>query len=362
MNAHIFPSRTRRGLGLFDSILAFAVFSFALLWASQITGNWITARAMANEARSVAELARAGRLLVEGDPAHAGRRHAPRAAPHPVDLAELEGAGLRAPALGERTPGRRTLSLYLYRPSEGALLIIARARGETKLTRIPGAEDGVSGVGVLLSGETGLRGPGVSYDMAPINRRMPGFATANDIFALDYVALDRNCPPYLYRVAVDCDGDGSNDAEVNTMSVDLDMGGNDLTGAGSIGARSAQIRQLVGQTQITGPLTVSETLDVEGNTTIAGDLALTGTLTAPNITIGESLTVKKALSVNGPLTGGALTFDGEATVAGTARIGTLRITNMRTQELRADRIDLGTGTFRELFTEQATVTNCTGCN
>ena len=368
MNRNRYPSRFRRGLGLFDSILAFAVLSLTLIWGSQIIGNWISGKAISNDARLVAELARAGSLLIEGDVDHAARSHAVGTAPLSVALSDLEDAGLRSTALGTTSSGRRALSLHFYRPTAGVLLVIARARGAIEINRIPGAEDGVDAVGVLLEDEDDggtehfLRGPGVNFDMFDINALSSRFATREDIFALGHVALDVSCRSYVYRVAVDCDSDGSTDPEANTMETDLNLGDNNITEGGQITAESAQIGQLQGTTQIDGALTVEGDLDVTGDTTLSGNLEVPGTLTAPNITVGDNLSVAGDFTANGDLTGGNLSFTGEATVSGDARIGKLNITSMTTTELKAERIDLGTGTFSEVFADDVTVTNCSGCN
>ena len=378
MKRNRYPSRTRRGLGLFDSILAFAVLSVTLLWGTQIVGNWISGKIISNDARSVAELARAGRLLIEGDVNHPARGLADDGTAAPVsydsdltddsNFTDLENAGLRSRALGDISPGRRNLSLHFYRPTAGVLLVIARARGANEINRIPGAEDGVSAVGVLLEDEDDggtehlLRGPGVNYDMFDINALTSRFATKEDIFALDNVALDVSCRSYVYRTVVDCDSDGSPDPEANTMATDLNLGDNNITEGGQITAVSAQIGRLQGTTQVGGALTVEGDLEVTGDTTLSGDLEIPGSLTAPNITVGDNLTVTGDLTAEGDLTGANLTFTGEATVSGDARIGKLNITSMTTTELKAQRIDLGTGTFTEVFADDVTVTNCTGCN
>ena len=57
------PRRARRGLGLFDAMLAIAVLSVLALWGGQIVGDWARERVVTGEARVVSELARAGRLL-----------------------------------------------------------------------------------------------------------------------------------------------------------------------------------------------------------------------------------------------------------------------------------------------------------
>ena len=365
-NHNHIPVHSRRGLSLFDSILAFAVLSIMLLWGAQIIGNWISGRAIANEARSVADLAHAGRLLVEGDVNHTSRVHTVGTAPNSIAFTELANAGLRTTVLGTRSPGGRELSLHFYRPSTGVLLVIARARGTTEITRIPGVEDGVSSVGVLLEdeGDIGstahmLNGPGVYYDMKPINTLSNGFATKEDIFAIDYVALDIACNNYIYRVAV------SSCVGANTMNVDLDMGSNNLINVGEFKTSSAEIEQLEGVTQsleFDGNVKIEGNLVVQGDTELAGNLEVTGTFTAPSMTIEDDLTVQGDMTASGDITGANLTFNGEATVSGTASLGGLEITNLITDELRAETMDLGTGTFTEIIVNDMAVRTCTGCN
>lgn len=330
-----------------------------VLWGARVAGDWAAGRVMAGEARALAEVARAGRLLVEGDVAHAGRAHGQGAAPLAVPLADLAAADLRDPALGTRTPARREISLHLWRPDAGTLVVVARARGDLPPARLPGAEDGVTGVGALPGAGTRLRGPGVDFDMAPLNTALAGFATADDLFALDHVALDVTCRSYLHRIPVDCDGDGVDDAEANTMATGLDMGGNDLTGAGAITAATAEVGRLEGAVRVTGPLTVAGGLDVAGATSME-DLAVAGVLTAEGAEISGALTVPE-LTATGEVTGADLTFDGALTVSGEARLGdadvdTLSVTTLNVRQLSADDADIGA-----VFADDVTATACTGC-
>ena len=224
------------------------------------------------------------------------------------------------------------------------------------LSRLPGAETGVSGVGLLLDSdgdgtlrgnETGLRGPGVDFDMGALNTVDPGFATVNDLFALDYVALDAACRDYLYRVAVT----GCPDA--NTMATDLDMGGNNLTNVGDIEATTATIATLEGATEVTGALAVG------------GDLTVTGItgrqdLTVTNVETTGTLTVED-LTATGSVTGANLTFDGTVTVSGEARLGDADVGTLNVQTLNVGQLFSDTGTFTEIFADGVTVTTCTGC-
>ena len=348
------PRSARRGLGLFDAILAAAVLSLMLLWGGQIVGDWARERVVAGEARTVADLARAGRLLLEGDVTHAGRSHGVGAAPLSVTFADLETAGLRAAASGSRTPGRRTLSLHLWRPSNDALVVIARARGARPLARLPGAENGVSGVGLLRTGETRLRGSGVDFDMGPLDTALPGFATVNDLFALDYVALDAACRDYLFRVAVT----GCPDA--NTMATDLDLGGNDLTTTGTLTATAATIGTLQGATEVTGALTAGGDLSVTGATDLQ-DLTVTGALTAGTVGTTGTLTARN-LTATGGITGANLTINGTVTVSGEARLGAATADALTVETLNVRQLSSDEGTFDQILANDVTATSCTGCD
>ena len=357
--AHRLPRRARRGLGLMDAILATGVLAVMALWGGQVVGDWAAGRMVTGEARTMAALARAGRLLVEGDVGHGGRTHGVNAAPLAVPLADLAAADLRSPALGNLTPGRREMSLWLWRPDAGTLLVIARARGALPLPRLPGAADGVTGVGALLGTDTRLRGPGLNFDVAPLNALVAGFATDSDLFALDHVALDVTCRSYLYRVAVDCDGDGTDDPEANTMTVGLDMGANDVTGAGNITAAAAEIGTLAGATEIAGPLAVTGELDVAGATTM-DDVTVDGVLAADDAEIQGTLTVAD-LTATGAVTGADLNLNGALTVSGTARLGDADVNRLDVETLNVRRLSADTGNIDQVFADHVTATSCTGC-
>lgn len=353
------PRRERRGFALFDAMLAVTVLMAAALWGGQLARDWVAGLAVTGEVRTVAELARSGRLLVEGDVTHARRAHPVGAAPLEIPLADLEAADLRSPALGTRTPRRRELTLWLWRPNAGALVVIARARGEEPLARLPGAEDGVTGVGALLGTSTFLRGPGLDFDMAPVNLVLAGFATEEDVFGLDHVALDVACRSYLFRVEIDCDGDGAPNAEANTMETDLDMDGNDIAAAGTVAADRAVLGSLEGATEVTGALTVGGELAVSGLSTL-GDVTVNGVITAEGAEITGILTVPE-LTATGEITGAELTFDGTLVVSGEARLGDananrLNVETLNVRQLSSDRADI-----TNVFADNVTATSCSGC-
>ena len=364
MKHHVFP-RFCRGLGLLDSILAFAILSVTLLWASQLVGNWFARQAIANDAKVVEEIARAGRLLLEGNITHQvydTTTNPVGSAPLQIAFSDLENAGLRSPGIGIISPARRFLTLYAYRESDEMMILMARARGRTRVElTMPGASDGVSSAGIMISDEhdsateNRLRGPGVEYNMASINQLQSRFAALGDIFAFDYVPIKIFCHSYVYRIPIS----GCN---ANTMSARLNMGGNDLLNVSGLNTLAASIRNLEGPLKIVGNLTVHNDLIVKGDTVLTGDLSVPGTLTAANITVDDDLEVQGDLTATGNVTAADLTFSGEATIAGTARMGSLEISDLTTTELKADRIDIGTGTFTNILGNNVTVTTCTGCN
>ena len=360
------PRSDRRGLGLLDAVLASVVLSLLLLWGGQVIGDRMHALALASEARTVADLARAGRLRIEGDIAHRARVHPVGAAPLAITLADLESRGLRSPAAGRRTPGRRALTLWAWRSSDGAVVVIARARGARAIAVAPAPEAGVSGVGAFLAlpgRETGLSGPGVSFDMGDINGVRPGFAVAGDLFALDHVALDVTCRSYLYRVEVDCDSDGTQDAEANRLEVALDMGGRDITGAGEITATTAEIGALDGAVDVSGSVTVGGALEVIGSI-VTEDLSVSETFSTQMMDIDGALSVDD-LTATGDVSGANLAFDGTLTVSGEARLGAAEVTAEKltvTRALTVGQLSADSGTFTGTVNAEAvTVTTCTGC-
>ena len=230
------------------------------------------------------------------------------------------------------------------------------------VARLPGAETGVSGVGLIRVGETELRGPGVDFDMNdvpnpavdPTDPMSPAFATVNDLFALDYIALDAACRDYLYRVVV------TGCADANTMDTDLDMGGHDLTNVGTLTVPRATITTLEGATEVTGPLTVGGDLSVRGATDMQA-LTVTGDLTASSANVTGTLTALN-LTATGEITGANLTFDGTVTVSGTARLNDVEVDALSAESLNVRQLSSDEGHFDEIFADDVTVTTCTGCD
>ena len=349
------PRYSRLGLGLLDVMLAVVVLSGAALWGGQVAGRWIEDRVAANEARTLASLARAGRLLVEGNLNHPIRGAGVDTTPQSITFAALEAADLRSPVAGSLTPGRRQMTLWLWRSHDDRALVIARARGEVPLRATPGAETGVTGVGVIPDEGTALRGPGVQFDMSTITTAPDGFSQVGDLFALDQVWLDAPCRSYLYRVVVP----GCTDA--NTMETDLDMGGQAIVNAERVEADTAAIQTLDGATSVTGDLSVDGTLEAAGDTSLRG-LTVSGAAGfTEGLTVGETLTVSEDLTVTGTLAGSDLSFTGTVTVSGDARMGDVTATTVTAQTLTTNTLSATTGEVDTLFADDVTVSTCGGC-
>ena len=361
------PRRRLRGLGMWDAMLGVAMLSMLGALAGQVVGDWMERRLMDEESRAVAELARAGRLYVEADPA----TNAPALGAFvTVTFADLDGANLWPPERPRSTPRRgRNMELRLWGAGTDRVTVIARARGPTEdiPPLLPGAGAGVTGVGAILnrSGETLLRGPGVRLDMAPLNVLEAGFAQPGDLFGLSHAFVGEVCAAYLLRVADPACPDG------NRMTTGLDLGGNDIVGVNELETVELAVTEVEGDLTVTGALRIEEALDVE----IAGDTSV-GALTVNDamIVAGVSdiagdLTVAGDFGATGTVTGSDLTFDGTISVAGDAVMGDVDADDLvaNTVTVRDLLVPGSVGTFGDftatrLIVDDLTVSGtCNGC-
>lgn len=322
---------------MFDALLAVAVLSAIGAMVGQLIGDWAERRLMEEEARAVAELARAGRLYVEADPA----TNAPAlGALEVVDFVDLENADLWPAERPRSTPRRgRVMDLRLWGSGTDRVTVIARARGAADAipSMLPGAGSGVTGVGAILNqaGETVLRGPGVQLDMAPLNLLETGFAGRGDLFALAHVFTREVCAAYLLRTADPACPNG------HRMTTDLDLGGNDLVGVNSLTTSVLAVTTVQGDLSVTGALRVDDGLDVAvtGDTNVGALTVNDAMIVAGAVDIAGDLTVAGDLGATGTITGSELLFDGTIAVAGNAVLA----------DAEADDLIANTMTVRNLF-------------
>lgn len=138
-----------------------------------------------------------------------------------------------------------------------------------------------------------LMGPAIDADVSAFQTAFGGAPHARALATLQRLDHGTVYGDQLYRVAV------PGFADANRMETDLDMGGNDLTGAGALEA---------------------ETLSLESDLTVGGALTVT-----------EDLLVGRALQVSGPAEIAAGIVAQTAQIAGAAAAGSLSVTH----ELRA---------------------------
>ena len=352
---------------MWDAMLGVAILSMIGALAGQVVGDWMERRLMDEESRAIAELARAGRLYVEADPA----ANAPAfGALETVTFADLDGANLWPAERPRSTPRRgRAMELRLWGAGTDRVTVIARARGPADEIPplMPGAGSGVTGVGAILdrAGETVLRGPGVRLDMAPLNVLEAGFAQPGDLFGLAHVFTAEECAAYLLRVADPACPDG------HRMTTGLDLGGNDLVGVNELETVELAVTEVEGDLTVTGALRIEEALDVEvaGSTTV-GALTVNDAMVVAGATdIAGALTVAGDFGATGTVTGADLVFDGTISVAGDAVIGDAEADDLvaNTVTVRDLLVPGSVGTFGDfsatrLIVDDLTVSGtCNGC-
>ena len=348
--------RARRGLGLLDTMLAVFALSAVAAWSAQATRAWTARALLAGEARALSELAVAGRRWLERDftRAPSGSR------PARVAFRDLESAGLRPPERPRNTPGRRAMSLWLWNQAPDRVMVIARARGDRALSRIPAAGTVGTGVGAILNraGETLLRGPGVAFDMAPLNAARARFARRGDLFALEHVHTDPAASPYLHRVAV------AGHPELNVMATDLLLGDSAVLSAARIETDTARVGTIEGDTEVTGELTVGGALRANGLLGADGDpiasLSVAGPLRASSLEIAGNAVLGGQLSAIGGLSGTGVTLTGP--LAGNAALlGSLETGSLDTDSLATDSLAASSATFDSVTVGTLRTGGCTGC-
>lgn len=347
------PARRRRGLGLFDTVLAIAVLSIMVVYGSQWSSSWVDQRIAAAEAQALAGLARAGRLWLEGDIAD---RRPPSGGTSIVAFAYLETAGVWPETQAQTTPySRRTMSLTLYDAGSDRITVIASALDSAGLecrtqtgaaTSTPrslvSVAEGVSGVGVVVEIDNSLYlvGPNVFVDIAA---EFPSGTSVQcgDMFALAHVYAGVACSSYLHRTPV------AGCADANLMETDLDLGGQAIMGASEITATEAVVGSLEGSVEIGGDLTVTGDLSVLGLAE-ASQLVSTGTTDiAGPLSVDGDLSVAGSVSATGTVTAADLSFDGTISVAGTARLQDFTSNYADIARVVADEVSSTTGRFSQ---------------
>lgn len=324
--------RNRAGLSLYGVLLALAVFAVlaagGMEWLEERAGERVQRLA---GAQAVA-LSDAVASWVESD---FEARLA--AAPEDVTLATVRAAGVLAPgfaANGRDALGRR-YRILTRAPASGALdVLVTQAVPSGDLLVPVNAVLGVGGderIGVVSPDPAmpRLEGPAINADISGFRGSFAGAPPPRAIGVLRRHDRETVFGDFLYRRAISGLPGGS------TMETALDMGGNDIGGAGEIEGASLALDQ---DLEVGGDLTVTADLLVGGGATVSGTATVSGAVRADSARVTGALSAATA-TVSGQLraatvratgavragsigTGGALSA-GSATVTGPAVAGSV---------------------------------------
>ena len=291
------PSRGRslglsRGLSLFGSLLALG-----------LLGMMVLAATLFFETRMLEERARlaARQLTVLSDAAasHVSGRFpallvAVQGGSVELTLATLRAAGALPAGFSDVGAMGRGYRVLMVAAGTDALDLVVTQTVPAGDEAFPAsallAADGRARMGLVLPDAAGrLAGPAVDADMSTFQAAFGGAPAAGALATLRRLDHRAVYGDQLYRVAV------PGFAEANRMETDLDLGGNDLTGAGAVEA---------------------ETLTLESDLTVGGDLTVT-----------DDLMVGRALQVSGPAEVAAGVTAASARIAGAASAGSLAVTH-----------------------------------
>ena len=311
------------GMSLFGALLALAV--FAVLVAGGM--EWLQQRAEERLQRlagaQAVALSEAVAVWVESD---FEARLA--SAPQEVTLGTLRTAGVLAP--GFATNGRdalgRSYRVLMRRVPGDAIDVLVTQRIAAGDDLVPvNAVFGVGGrvrIGIVDPDATPpvLRGPAIRADMSGFRGDFPGTPQARAIGVLRRFDRETVYGDFLYRRAI------AGLPGANTMEIALDMGGNDVTGAGNIEADELILeRDLeVGTSlNVTAGLLVGGAMQVNGIATVSGQLradsaSVVGALSADSGTVTNEMRANRVVAT-GEVRGGSIGTGG-ALSAGSGRV------------------------------------------
>lgn len=361
--------RSRRGLSLLDASLALVVLSAVSVQAARFISERTFERAALYDARFLTELAQAGRTTLMSQTLTVGAGETRVFTPE-----EMVTQGWLTSGRVSASQSKRSYSVALIGRTADEVLIMAR--GERSTDRpyredIPVSAAGVGLVGVVReSREDRVQGQAFDFDISwMVDGLTPLRPQPGDLVVVDSLRRDQSILPYLHRVPMA-------DARLNRMETALDMGGNDIVGAGAVNAR----RVVVEETLTAGALTATTTtifgdvnlssLGVSGNAEMAGDTVVDGGIEATSANVSgqvrasqmtaETLTVVSTLGADELVVETGL----EAEVIG-ATTGVM-------DELTVDEATVGRVSAEVITANSATVTDrgefetlttggCTGC-
>jgi hypothetical protein len=365
------PRRARRGAAMLDSLLAMGVFVLALGLSLSYWNMHQFRAGLQKEAVELTQLVRAAQSYVGRDPLT--RLSEAAAAPSGVlsiSLATLIASGDYPPTSGGYTTRRREMRVHLASLNATSAILVADARfvaGDQGRIGVPRGGEFIGSVGWVAPHRTALiEGPGLRYDITSL-QAAGVLSNEGDLGAFEFISVERDVSPYLHRVAI------PGRPELNQMATDLDLGGQDILGAGRLEATEARVTNLQGQ-NITGALTINDTLNIAGTATVTtldaqGATTVSGPLSANQITVAGPITATDLTTTNITATNVSADEVAARDITATGMVGaqTVVATDLTATDANINRLEgnavtvsgtlnAASATIRSLFTG-----GCTGC-
>ena len=364
-----------RGLSLFGSLLALGLFGMMVLAAVLFLDSWLLEKRARLAARQLTVLSDGAASHVSGRfPAMLGIVGGGSAE---LTLATLRAAGALPAGFADVNAMRRGYRVLMLAAGTDALDLLVTQTVPAGDTAVPSAAlldaTGEARMGLVAPDMAQrLAGPAIDTDVTGFQAAFGGAPAAGALATLRRFDHRAVYGDQLYRVAV------PGFADANRMETDLDMGGNDLTGAGTVEAEELSLES---DLTVGGGLTVTEDLIVGRAVQVSGPAEVTGALTAQTARIAGaasagSLTVTHGLraarlTVQGAAAAGSVGVSG-AVAAGSASLGGLQSDSVTARRVTATEVSAAGVTARAVrATSRADaaeagfgrliVGRCTGC-
>ena len=364
-----------RGLSLFGSLLALGLLGMMVLAAVLFLDSWLLEKRAKLAARQLTVLSDAAASHVSGRfPAMLSTVGGGSAE---IPVATLRAAGaLPAGFADVNAMGRGYRVLMLAAGTDALDLLVTQTvpTGDTAMPSVALLDaTGEARMGLVAPDMAQrLAGPAIDADVAAFQATFGGAPAAGALATFRRFDHRTVYGDQLYRVAV------PGFADANRMETDLDMGGNDLSGAGTVEAEELELES---DLTVGGGLTVTADLIVGRAVQVSGPAEVTGALTAQTAHIAGgasagSLTVTHGLraatlTAQGAVTAGSVGVSG-AVAAGSASIGGLQSDSVTARTVTATDVSAADVTAHavratsradaaEAGFSQLTVGRCTGC-
>ena len=364
-----------RGLSLFGSLLALGLLGAMVLAVALFFENRMLDERARLAARQLTVLSDAAASHVSGRfPAMLSALGGGSAE---LSLATLRGAGaLPAGFTDVSAMGRGYRVLMLTAGTDTIDLLVTQtiSAGDTAVPASALFEAGGSARmgAVLPDTPQRLTGPAVDADLRAFQAVFAGAPEAGALATLRRLDHRAVYGDQLYRVSV------PGFADANRMEADLDLGGNDLTGANAV---EADTLALESDLTVGGELTVTTDLMVGRALTVAGPAEVTAGVTAQSARVTAAASAG-SLAVTHDLRAGSLTAQGAvragsagvrgAVAAGSASLASLQSGGVTARTVAATEVSAAGATARavratgrvnaaEAGFSRLTVGRCTGC-